>query len=203
LTGNDAVNARVIYKSPFTFVPQFKVLFVTNHMPKVDPDDYAMVRRARLFPFNTKFVEDPQLPHERKRDRLIEDKLKEERDGILTKLVNRAFELVSIGRLPEPSHETKLATAQWFMDIDPVMNFINECVEKTTEGCIGTSHLWEAFKQFCMMNNERYTLTQRKFTNNMQEKLGRSFQRGTYMKVQQNVFYGIKLRESPDNRKDF
>ena len=50
VTGRDTVTARKLYQESFEFKPAFKLVLVTNHAPKVDPDDDAMWRRIHRIP---------------------------------------------------------------------------------------------------------------------------------------------------------
>src|SRR5688572_2590910 len=50
ITGRDTVTARKLYQESFEFKPAFKLFLVTNHAPKVDPDDDAMWRRIHVIP---------------------------------------------------------------------------------------------------------------------------------------------------------
>lgn len=52
LTGNEApVSARHPYGRPFTYRPQFKLMFVGNHAPRLKGKSQAMERRLRIVPF--------------------------------------------------------------------------------------------------------------------------------------------------------
>src|SRR5215212_10704422 len=55
--------------------PEFKLVLVTNHRPKVDGDDDAIWRRLRLIPFEQSF--------EGREDRTLAEKLEAELPGIL------------------------------------------------------------------------------------------------------------------------
>jgi putative DNA primase/helicase len=75
LTGNEApLSARSPYGRPFTFRPQFKLLLVGNHAPRLKARTPAMERRLRVVPFdNTPTNPDPDL----------KDKLRAEYPAIL------------------------------------------------------------------------------------------------------------------------
>lgn len=63
LTGNEApVSARHPYGRPFTYKPQFKLMFVGNHAPRLKGRSQAMERRLRIVPFEHEpTTRDPQL----------------------------------------------------------------------------------------------------------------------------------------------
>jgi putative DNA primase/helicase len=50
VTGGDTITARKLYHESFEFKPTFKLVLVTNHAPKIDPDDDAMWRRIHVIP---------------------------------------------------------------------------------------------------------------------------------------------------------
>jgi P4 family phage/plasmid primase-like protien len=64
LSGGDKIMARALYKEPFEFNPQFKMLLLCNHLPSVPSDDGGTWRRIRVVEFTSKFVEDPKKPNE-------------------------------------------------------------------------------------------------------------------------------------------
>jgi putative DNA primase/helicase len=67
MTGNEApLSARQPYGQPFTFRPQFKIVLVGNHAPKLKGRTPAMERRLRIAPFN----HIPEKPDPELKDRL-------------------------------------------------------------------------------------------------------------------------------------
>jgi putative DNA primase/helicase len=53
MTGNEApLSARHPYGKPFSFSPQFLIILVGNHAPKLKGKSRAMERRLRIMPFN-------------------------------------------------------------------------------------------------------------------------------------------------------
>ncbi len=60
LTGGDKITARGLYKDIETFKPQFKMVLVTNNLPKLPPKDGGVWRRVRATNFRSKFLDDPK-----------------------------------------------------------------------------------------------------------------------------------------------
>lgn len=52
VTGGTPIEAEAKGRQPFTYIPQFKVLFVTNHPPRVSDRDDAFWRRMKLVRFD-------------------------------------------------------------------------------------------------------------------------------------------------------
>lgn len=76
LTGGEPVRARRMREDFWQFDPSHKFVLVTNHMPRISMNDYAMTRRLHVVRF------DVTIP-EAERDRSLMRKLKAEREGIL------------------------------------------------------------------------------------------------------------------------
>lgn len=73
LTGSDPVTAHFMRRDNFTFIPQFKLNIIGNHMPVLHNVDDAMRRRLNIVPFTRK----PAVP-----DLDLEKKLLPEAPGI-------------------------------------------------------------------------------------------------------------------------
>lgn len=74
LTGGDKVSARFMRQDFFEYTPQFKLVIVGNHAPKLHNVDEAMRRRFHIIPFKIKPA---------KVDPMLVEKLKEEAPQIL------------------------------------------------------------------------------------------------------------------------
>ncbi len=88
LTGDGYITARALFGNPVTFKQTHKIIMLTNHSPRIpDSDDYAMWRRVIRIPFAVRFMNNPKLPHERKQDKDLLSKLRNEYPGIIAWLV--------------------------------------------------------------------------------------------------------------------
>ena len=97
-SGNDAIQARGLYKSEATtFIPQMKLVLCSNYMMKVESNDYGTWRRIRVVPYKSKFDEnpvtdDPENPYQYKLDPNIEENFDNWKETFAAMLVQRVFE---------------------------------------------------------------------------------------------------------------
>jgi P4 family phage/plasmid primase-like protien len=78
ITGGEVMEGRGLFQDITYFQPKFKPVVCSNFKPKVDVQDYALMRRLVLFPFNAKFVENPILPNEYTVDKDLTTKLEKD-----------------------------------------------------------------------------------------------------------------------------
>nr|QBK88651.1 MAG: D5-like helicase-primase [Mimivirus LCMiAC01] len=57
LTGGDRLMSRAMYREPFYFIPQFKLLLTCNKLPFIPSNDEGTWRRIRVSPFGSEFVD--------------------------------------------------------------------------------------------------------------------------------------------------
>lgn len=68
LSGNDRIETRDLFKSKFEYAPQFTMFVQTNQLPTIPKIDDGIKSRLKVLTFPYKFVEKPQLAHEKKID---------------------------------------------------------------------------------------------------------------------------------------
>jgi putative DNA primase/helicase len=145
ITGNDRMTARFLYGEFFNFVPTFKIFMATNHKPVIKGTDYGIWRRIKLIPFTTTIEEERQ-------DKNLEQKLREERPGILNWILEGTVRWCG-ERLKTPPDITR-ATDEYRGEMDVIGNFIKErCVQGP--GCsIRARELFKVYQGWCDENNE-------------------------------------------------
>jgi len=147
-TGNDQLTARFLYGEHFNFLPTFKIFMASNHKPVIKGTDHGIWRRIKLIPFTTLITEE-------KRDRHLEQKLLEEKPGILNWLIEGVLRWRKEG-LNTPSVVLN-ATDEYRGEMDVIGNFMRErCVQKPGV-MVRARELFRAYQEWCEENNEMAT----------------------------------------------
>jgi len=128
LTGGDKISARFMRQDFFEFFPQFKLLFLGNHMPTLRTVNKAITRRFNRIPFAV------TIPDERVNKHLANE-LKAEWPGILAWAIEGCLEWQRSGLCP-PKAVTD-ATESYLESEDVLGEWIDEC-------CIRDANAWES-----------------------------------------------------------
>lgn len=146
MTGGDPVTARVMRGDDFSYIPQYKLLFTGNELPRLRGVDEALRRRLHLIPFTytiTEAEKDGDLPRY-----LIE----EEGGRILNWLIEGARLWFKKG-LPSPE-KIREATEEYMDDNDIIGQFIEEELEEAKGAETDTKEMYQAFRRFTENANE-------------------------------------------------
>lgn len=204
ISGNDPVQVRNLFKDSFNFVPKFKLIIQTNKEPHIDGHDGGIVLRLRFIKFNTKFVDNPVMPHEKKIDRSLKEKLKNNKN----KYANAFFKILldsyndfiknNNNRLDMPP-QIKQDTQDFLEQNDPVALFIDSNIIKTNDkkDVISSSEIYNEFQKFCEENKFK-TMKTNEFKNTMINKGIPSIRANTGIK-----FTNIKLKQEEPKEKPF
>jgi P4 family phage/plasmid primase-like protien len=109
LSGGDKIMARALYKEPFEFVPQFKMLLLCNQLPHVPSDDGGTWRRIRVVEFTSKFVEEPSGPNEFVIDYDLTSRMEEWREHFMALLIHY-YKKYQVEGITEPAEVMKCTT---------------------------------------------------------------------------------------------
>ena len=116
----DAVQAKAIYREPFTFTPRALHVFSANHLPSFSGGvDNGIVRRIVVVPFNRSIPEAERIPD------LAAKIIEREGDILVSLALQAAADVVARGGYTVPPHCTA-ATEQWFKDADPVAEWFED-----------------------------------------------------------------------------
>ena len=73
-SGSTKITVRGLFQQPFSFMPQFTLIFNCNDIPKFSKVDDALMRRVRIIEFPFKFCDNPTGSNQRLIDRSLGDK---------------------------------------------------------------------------------------------------------------------------------
>ncbi len=136
ISAGDEVSERALHKNHDHFIPHMKLLLATNHVPKLDWDDRAIERRARLIPFLVNIPKEKEVLH-------LDKILLEEREGILKWLVEGAVAYYQEGMLPIPETMRNAMDREKFGD-DNVHRFFKKVIVPTGQ----KKDRWQARKLY-------------------------------------------------------
>jgi putative DNA primase/helicase len=160
LTGGDTVVARFLHREFFEFEPTFKLWLGVNHKPKIVGTDWAIWRRVKMIPFETKITDD-------EKDLDFGEKLKGELRGILRWAMDGCALWLKDGlKAPEA---VKSATQNYRNEMDAIGNFINECCDLDPDVEASKSELYKAYMEWAKGGGE-WILSKNEFGTRMLER---------------------------------
>ena len=147
ITGNDRIAGEYKGEKPFYFTPRCKLLFSGNALPLTTEADStaAFVNRIRVLLFNI------SVPPE-KQDKLLLDKLWEERDSIVTLALRAAQQLSAQNFEFTQPKDSKEFLAAFALRGNVLGSFIEECCILSEDARVFNTDLYTAFLSFCTRN---------------------------------------------------
>lgn len=116
----DPVQAKAIYREPFTFTPRALHVFSANHLPSFSGGvDNGIMRRIVVVPFSRSIPEAERIPD------LAAKIIEHEGDMLVSLAIQAAAGVVARGHYTIPP-KCEAATAQWFRDVDPVAEWFED-----------------------------------------------------------------------------
>jgi putative DNA primase/helicase len=171
MTGQDRMAARFLHQEFFEFMPQFKLMLMTNDKPIARGDDAALWSRIQLIPFTKKFEGS-------KKDDTLKDKLRTpaEMSGILSWLIAGCLEWQRAGL--NPPEEVIQATAEYRNESDKFQTWIDECCVVEEYAVSSSYDLYKSFQSWSLSNGDKHIVTSIVFGKQLTKKGFEGF-RGT------------------------
>ena len=164
IVSRDHVWAERKYQTPYTYLPTFKLVLVTNLKPRIIATTEAMWDKVILVSFNRYFE-----PHER--DPKLLDKLKTEASGILNWLIEGCLKWQQMGlAVPEV---IKRETRNYRDEQNVLGHWVEECCDVRHEGRTLKSHAYSNYADWAERSGE-YVMRKDEFN----EKLRTMFEEG-------------------------
>ena len=154
LSGGDKIQARLLYKEPIEFKPQFKMILTCNHLPSVPSDDGGTWRRIRVAEFTSRFCEspDPNKPTEFEMDITLSDKFDLWTEQFMALLIDKYINKIADNGVSEPE-EVMICTKDYQKTNDIYAEFISTETENHEMEYISYNDLLNSFKSFLKDNN--------------------------------------------------
>jgi putative DNA primase/helicase len=140
----------------WTFMPTHTLIVATDHRPVVNSAQAASWRRLRLVPFPYEYIDEPTMPHHRRTDALLRDRLfhgAEQQEAVLAWLVQGAARSYRNGAGQRPvinwGSEVLAATDAWRQAEDVVHRFIVERADLGPDRRVKTSDLYDEYRHWC------------------------------------------------------
>ena len=152
LTGGDTLRGTKLMKSAFEFKPEFKLCFLTNHLPYAKDGSFGFWRRIKVVPFNQRFSGS-------KVDSTLYNQLLKEKDGILKWCIDGAYHWHD--QIQKSGGKTGLgpckaideATEDYKSENDVLSHFINYTVEVEVGSQVEARDLYNAYTTWANDNS--------------------------------------------------
>lgn len=160
ITGGEPIRCRKLYQNEIEYLPQFTIYLATNHRPAIRNTDKGIWRRIHLVPFGVSIPEEEQ-------DTALQDKLAEEREGILVWLLDGLKDYLDSGL--RPPVQVADALRLYHEDSDLLGHFLAaDCVTGAQEKA-GARELYEAYQRYAVESADS-PLNLREFKRQMQRR---------------------------------
>jgi P4 family phage/plasmid primase-like protien len=154
LSGGDKIMARLIYKEPIEFKPQFKMILACNHLPIIPSDDGGTWRRIRVVEFTSKFVEnpDPGNPHEFLMDMEMAQKFEDWKEPFMSLLIDMYINCYRKTGIREPEEVMK-CTRDYQRSNDGFLDFVESEMDKVSDAItIDSGEVFSNFRSWAADN---------------------------------------------------
>lgn len=125
ITGDDKINARHLFGHPIEFKTECKPIWATNHKPKINIDDQAILDRIKLIPFVARFEKNQQ------NTTYIKDLQENKLDEFFTWFCTGAYDWYN-GEELIPCEEMSGAMDTYITENDVVSEFLDDTYELIT-----------------------------------------------------------------------
>jgi len=145
VTGCSPVTCRQIHCKPFTYMPQYKMWFMSNYEPLIKGGDWGIWRRVKKIPWNYTIRPEEKDPN-------FTEKLKSEAPGILNWMLRGLKRYIELGCKLPTCEAVEDATAQYRKDMDIIGRFVGECLTiQSTATALGIS-IYTKYVGWCKEN---------------------------------------------------
>jgi P4 family phage/plasmid primase-like protien len=187
LSGSDPICARKLFRDPFTFIPQFKMILTCNKLPTIPSTDGGTWRRIRVSPFESEFIDVDEKGNNANNGKPLsgkqspkrfdfEEKMEEWKAAFMWLLIKTYVTKYKNGKIQQFEPEkVKAETKSYEMKSDIVLEFITQLYTVTNDKDDYTrvKDLYESYKEWFKSShgstNSRQ-LTAQEFTKYFRDK---------------------------------
>ena len=157
LTGGDKIQARLLFKEPIEFKPQFKMILTCNQLPNVPSDDGGTWRRIRVVEFTSKFCDNPVEANEFGIDTSLSDKFQWWKEAFMALLLEY-YKNGNMEHIKEPEEVLK-CTREYQKNNDVFLEYFEQNVEKHDSSFLLHNDVVSRFKAYCKDNRIQVSST--------------------------------------------
>lgn len=165
LCGNDPIHCRSLYSNSMqTFIPTFKPVIQTNHLPQFTDVDMGLLQRIRVINFCYTFVKPTEYDSNNKFHKLIDVNLKTNLRKLKSEfmiILIKWYQIYCIETLDFPSKDILEVTKSYRADIDSVQTFINTATKVCKGENISTIDLLYSYNGWSKDKMNRNIFAQR------------------------------------------
>lgn len=147
LTGGEEIPVRTLFKGFIDFMPRAKPHMSGNGLPKISDTSNGIWRRMLFLRWPVQIAESEM----RDAEAMVEEFLAES-SGVLNWLCDGALDFLKNGLFIAPSVAQDVKDYRKEMDV--VMQFVDDCVEKVDGESVQAREMYVAFKEWCAANNK-------------------------------------------------
>jgi putative DNA primase/helicase len=148
LTGGDTYVGRFLNENPFEFVPEFKIFFNTNHLPRTNDDTIFASGRVRIIPFDRHFTAKEQDTNLKNLFRRNANK-----SAILNWLIDGCRLMLEVGL--DVTERMQSALDEYRSECDSIGNFFAERILPAEGKKLQTSALYAVYTAQAKMSGNR------------------------------------------------
>lgn len=148
MLGRDTLTARNLNEREFQFIPQFKIVMNTNHLPAVNDQTLFSSGRVKVITFDRHFSDEEQ-------DKNLRSRL--ERPESLSGILNWCLEGLRMYRkegLQEPD-SVRNATQEYRKESDKMVLFFDDCLEEKSGTNLSGKSVYGRYTEWCQKNGYR------------------------------------------------
>lgn len=190
LVGEDFMTVEKKNKNPFSFQSYARLLFSCNVIPKNYADkSEGFYRRLCIIRFNR------PVPNDEKDPNLIV-KFQTEADGIFLFALDGLKRLIKNNYILSETEKNRLEVEKYREDSDSMLAYIKECCDFGTEYEVGSTDLYNSYKNFCDECNLK-PYSHRTFITNL-KLADASITSGKDSVCKRRVLKGLKIKDDLD-----